>query len=260
MRSFEQSGCDESSQKAAETLDGWDSPALREQVAFWNEWNTNYRELGQGEVSRRQAKVITRWLESIGRTDLSILDVSCGSGWLEESLCEFGSVVATDLADEVVARAQGRYPEARFVAGDFLSLALPSVSFDVVVSLEVLSHVADQRSFVERVRDLLVPGGMLLLATQNRPVLERYNHVPPPQPGQLRNWVDRRELRSLLTNSGLTVVDLFSVTPVADHGPMRVLNSPRLDSALQPLLGSVPLRIRERLWLGWTLMCRATKP
>ena len=46
--------------------------------------------------------------------------------------------------------------------------------FDVAVSLEVLSHVADTQAFIDKIASLLKPGGYLMLATQNRSVLERY--------------------------------------------------------------------------------------
>jgi len=55
-----------------------------------------------------------------------------------------------------------------------------------------------------------------MLATQNRYVLERFNRIPPPDPGQLRHWVDRRELLRLL-QQGFEVLELFSVSPKANR-------------------------------------------
>ena len=62
-----------------------------------------------------------------------------------------------DLADEVIARAQARVPDARFVAGDVMTVDV-GADFDVVVSLEVLSHVEDQHAFLVRLRDWLRDG------------------------------------------------------------------------------------------------------
>jgi 2-polyprenyl-3-methyl-5-hydroxy-6-metoxy-1,4-benzoquinol methylase len=118
-------------------------------------------------------------LESLGRTDLSILEVGCGSGWFCPQLMRFGVVTGTDLSDEGLARAQQRAPEATFVAGDFMSLDLRT-DFDVVVTLEVLSHVLDQRAFIGKLASHLRPGGHLMLATQNRFVLQYLNWRPPP--------------------------------------------------------------------------------
>jgi len=126
-------------------------------------------------VSRDQKKVVLAWLTSIGRTDLDILDVGCGAGWLDPSLKQFGVVTATDLSADVLARVRTRIPQVNYIAGDFMKLPFEASSFDVAVSLEVLAHVADQTAFVAKINSLLRPGGWLMLATQNRSVLERHN-------------------------------------------------------------------------------------
>jgi hypothetical protein len=91
----------------------------------------------------------------------------------------------------------------------------------------VLSHVADQPAFMRKIAGLLRPGGHFIIATQNRPALQR-NRIPPPKPGQLRHWVDRHELRSLLA-AQFEVVDLLSITPIFDHRRLRIPNSYKLD-------------------------------
>ena len=180
----------------------------------------------------------------------AILDAGCGTGWMTERLLPFGTVVGTDLADEVVDRAAARVPEARFVAGDIMTVDVGG-NFDVVVSLEVLSHVPDQAAFLERLRSLLRPGGRLMLATQNRPVLQRFNRIPPPAPGQLRRWVDKRELQRQLDDAGFVVDELRFLTPRADHGVMRVVaKAGRILHASSVL---------ERLGFGWTIMVSARR-
>ena len=217
-----------------------------ESKQFWNAWNASAREERQGDVSHRQAELVTRWLT--GESDLKILDAGCGTGWMCNQLTEFGEVVGTDLADEVVERATWRVPNASFVAGDIMMVEL-SNDFDVVVSMEVLSHVADQPALLERFRELLRPGGQLMLATQNRTVLERYNRIPPPGPGQLRRWVDRRELRRMVTDAGFHVSEVRTVSPKADHGVMRLV------AKLGRLTRTT--RVLERLGFGWTIMLLA---
>ncbi|MGO8085324.1 class I SAM-dependent methyltransferase, partial [Rhizobium leguminosarum] len=84
-----------------------------------------------------------------------------------------------------MARAAERMPDATFVAGDVMTVDVGS-DFDVVVSLEVLAYVADQAAYVARLAGWLKPGGRLMLATQNRPVLQHFCNIPPPAPGQRR--------------------------------------------------------------------------
>ncbi len=231
---------------------------IQHQRRFWNDWNGAHRELHLDAVPRRQAEVVCSWLDGIDRRPLDLLEVGCGAGWFCEQLSHYGRVTATDLSDEVLARARLRTPEVEFVAGDFMSLDFGEARFDVVVTLEVLSHVEDQPAFLAKIARHLKPHGSLMLATQNRPVLQRYNSIPPPGPGQLRRWVDRRELHELL-EPRYEVESIFSVTPKANRGLMRIVNSSKLNRPVRALLGDRVEAVKEKLDLGWTLMAHARR-
>lgn len=216
---------------------------------FWNEWNERNRVDATSQITADQAEVVHLWLGT--RRGLRLIDVGCGSGWMTKQLAAYGSALGTDLADEVIERARDRAPEAQFVAGDIMSVEVGD-GYDVVVSFEVLSHVADQAAFCSRLFGLLHPGGELMLSTQNAPVLERFNNIAPPAPGQRRAWVDRRQLRALLVGAGFTVNEMRVLTPRADHGLMRVVAKAGRVLKFESLL--------ERLGFGWTIMVRATRP
>lgn len=233
--------------------------SLEAQRAAWNRWNSDVREKHVNSISQRQAALVVENIASLGRTDLRIIEIGCGTGWMCEKLTQFGSVTGIDLSDEVLARAQNRYGSVTFVAGDFMSLGLEAASFDVVVTLETLSHFADQERFVFEAARLLVPGGSIVIATQNRPVLERWSEIPGPQPGQIRQWVDHRQLRKLLA-SQFEHVRIESICPVGDQGLLRVVNSVKLNTLLSAIVGKNRLqRLKERAFLGHTLMCYASR-
>jgi SAM-dependent methyltransferase len=229
------------------------------QQQFWNDWNASTREQSIDVVSTDQARVVTGWLNRLGRKDLDIIEVGCGAGWLCGDLRPFGRVTGTDLSDEVLTRAHARLPDVNFVAGDFLALDFPAAAFDVVVTLEVLAHVHDQRAFVSKLAQLLRPGGYLMLATQNRTVLQRYNRIPPPGPGQLRQWTNKEELGLLLARD-FKVAEIFSITPRANKGLMRILHSRTFNRPIRALVGDRVDRFKESIGLGWTLMTLARKP
>jgi len=237
-----------------------DAP-MPSQVTFWNQWNAECRETSLEAVSIDQADTLTAWLEGLDRTNLDIIDVGCGAGWLCPRLVRFGRVTGTDLSNDVLKRSAERFPAVTFVAGDFMALDFGIEAFDVVVSLEVLSHVADQPAFVGKLASLLRPGGYLMLATQNRPQLER-NDIPVPEPGQIRNWVDRVELAKLLERE-FEIEQLVSITPRCNRGILRVVNSQKLNTMLSTLgMGAARAWIKtyqEKAWLGWTLMVMAKK-
>jgi 2-polyprenyl-3-methyl-5-hydroxy-6-metoxy-1,4-benzoquinol methylase len=230
------------------------------QQSFWDNWNAQHRESGVGEVSSDQKKVVLGWLTDMGRTNLDILDVGCGAGWLDPSLKQFGVVTATDLSADVLARLRTRIPQVNYIAGDFMTLPFEAASFDVAVSLEVLAHVADQSAFIAKIHSLLRPGGWLMLATQNRPVLERHNmnSIQPAAPGQLRRWTDAAELRALI-EPRFKIVELFTKTPRASQGPLKLINARPVRKVMRAIVGERFEQLKENWGLGWTLMCLAQK-
>lgn len=236
-----------------------DAPIALQQT-FWDHWNARERETAIGEISRDQKNAVLGWLQATGRTDLDIIDVGCGAGWMEPALKQFGTVTATDLSTKVLARVSARIPHVRFVAGDFMALPFEDASFDVVVTLEVLAHVADQGAFIAKISRLLRPGGLLMLATQNRPILERHNinSIKAPAPGQLRRWTDASELRALI-EPHFEVRELFTKTPRASQGSLRLVNARQVRKFMRALVGERFEHLKEGMGLGWTLMCLAQK-
>lgn len=231
---------------------------IETQQAYWNAWNAAHRERRLSVVSLDQRDMVVRWLNENGRRDLDLIEVGCGAGWLCPTLSEFGRVTAIDFADEVVARAAQRMPEITFIAGDFMALDLPSQSADVVVALEVLAHVGEHDAFVAKLAGLLRPGGLLIMASQNRPVMERHNRVKPLQPGHLRRWFDRDELHQLLAPH-VVVREIVPITPYADKGVARFVAGRVGRGIMRMSPGRVLERALAPLY-GRTLMVRAHKP
>lgn len=232
--------------------------SIARQQQFWDDWNARTREHELTEISNRQAEVVLSWLKSLNRKDLNILEVGCGTGWFCNELSQFGNVHGTDLAENVLQRSQQKWPHVKFTAGDFFELPFEMNSFDVIVTLEVLSHVADQQLFLSRISELLKTDGSLFLATQNRLVLEEYCSLPPPGEGQIRRWVDRQELTKLV-EARYSICELRSVTPIAHKGFRRVLTSKKLNAAIRPLVGHSLRDYLEKNDCGWTLMVSARK-
>jgi 2-polyprenyl-3-methyl-5-hydroxy-6-metoxy-1,4-benzoquinol methylase len=227
-----------------------------EPARFWNDWNAATREQHVSPASLDQAHLVVAWLEAMPPRPRAILDLGCGAGWMSDKLTPFGAVTGTDLADEVVARAAVRWPQVRFVAGDFMTLPFPPSSFDVIVCLEVLAHVPDQVAFVAKLAGLLAPRGTLILSSQNPWVMQR-SKVDPVGPGQVRHWLSKAELRRLL-GERFDIAELRTLTPHGDRGALRLVNSVKVNRFFNRLLGANRVRrLKELLGLGRTLMVRA---
>jgi 2-polyprenyl-3-methyl-5-hydroxy-6-metoxy-1,4-benzoquinol methylase len=229
---------------------------IETQQAYWTKWSAEGREHRLSDISRDQLEVVLGWLTSLGKTELKIIEVGCGAGWLCPTLMQFGRTTATDLCADVLSRARARLPEVEFVAGDFMALDFDAAKFDVVVTLEMLSHVADQDAFISKLARMLKPGGVLMLGTQNRPVLQNYNNIPAP--GQLRRWVDKPELEALLKRH-FQVRQVLTITPNANKGVMRFIAGRSAKRVMRAIAGKAVERRLAAAGFGWTLMALAEK-
>ncbi|HEY8507270.1 MAG TPA: class I SAM-dependent methyltransferase [Steroidobacteraceae bacterium] len=234
-------------------------PPITQQTSFWNSWNSAHREQRAiGAAVQRRAGQILETIRSLGLAQPTILEAGCGSGWMCDLLSQLGRVTGLDLADEVIARARINYPQVRFFAGDILTTDVGE-GYDVVVNMEVLSHVYDQPRFIARLWECLRPGGHLLMTTQNRFVYERRSDIAPLQPGQVRRWLNRREVRELL-RPRFEIVRMVTMDPAGHRGILRIVNSVKLDRLTHLLgLGDVARRAKEAMGFGDIIFVHARK-
>lgn len=104
---------------------------------------------------------------------ISILDIGCGGGLMAEPLARLGATVTgADAAEGNItiaslhAKEQGLPIEYRATTSE--ALAAEGKSYDVVMALEIVEHVAEPSEFIATCRDLVRPGGMLIQSTLNR--------------------------------------------------------------------------------------------
>jgi 2-polyprenyl-6-hydroxyphenyl methylase/3-demethylubiquinone-9 3-methyltransferase len=104
---------------------------------------------------------------------LELLDVGCGGGLLCEPMARLGaSVTGIDAGEktirvaEIHARRQNLDIDYRCALPE--DLVREDRTFDVVLNMEVVEHVADLDAFLEASAGLLKPGGAMVVATLNR--------------------------------------------------------------------------------------------
>lgn len=238
-------------------------PDDADQQQFWNEWNTKYRgaeqvaHLDPATIRRRDTAL--RWIGELGLSHPRILDLGCSTGWLSAQLAQYGNVVGTDISDASIREARERYPHIQFECGNFLKPDPRREIFDIVVSVDVLSCVADQRAFVERIRQVLRPGGFVYIATPNRFVYERRDDVAPPGAGQVRHWNYPSEVRRLF-KSGFIIRRFTTLLPDGHRGVLRAVNSQRINGMLARMVSPTAIeKAKERLGFGQTIAMLAQR-
>ena len=127
-------------------------PTLDIQKKFWNDkWDLARNQYPHDRALRRGDKILA-YLRSLGHERPMILDLGCGTGWFTNQLAELGPSTGIDLSVEAIAQAKSQFPQVTFQAGNLFEMALPERQFDVIVSQEVLAHVADQPGYLEQRR------------------------------------------------------------------------------------------------------------
>lgn len=96
-----------------------------------------------------------------------LFELGCGNGANAAQLAVRGyKVTGVDPSAEGIAIANRAHPNVDLRVGSTDDdLSSKYGTFDVVLSLEVVEHVFSPRLYVERVRDLLNPGGIAIIST-----------------------------------------------------------------------------------------------
>ena len=152
---------------------------------------------------------------------LRILDIGCGGGLLCEPMARLGAtIIGADAAErnisvaKVHATQSGLDIDYRFVTAE--SLAANGEQFDVVLSMEVIEHVADPLGFLTACQQLLKPGGIQICSTINRNAksfgmaivgAEWIMRWLPKGTHEWAKFITPNELYKLIESAGLTPVD-----------------------------------------------------
>lgn len=102
----------------------------------------------------------------------NVLDIACGEGYGSALMSRTAATVAgVDIAVEAVAHARERYADLknlRYLEGSCATLPFADASFDVAVSFETIEHIREQAQFLDEIKRVLVPGGVLILSSPNK--------------------------------------------------------------------------------------------
>lgn len=162
-------------------------------------------------VRRAWHQRLRRWLPP---APADVADLGCGTGSLVVLAAADGHrVTGIDLASAMVERARAKAAaaglDARFAVGDAGDPPLDPASVDVVLVRHVVWTLPDPHAALRRWRDLLRPGGRLVM-------VEGRWHVPQDTPE--RDDPDTARLRAALPwTGGVTAATLRdAVAPLVD--------------------------------------------
>lgn len=164
---------------------------------------------------------------------LRVLDIGCGGGLLSEPVARMGAeVVGADPSEKNIGIAS-THAQASGVAVDYRAvtaeqLAEAGETFDIVLNMEVVEHVADVELFMNTCASMVRPGGLMFVATINRTMkaaalaifaAENVLRWLPRGTHQYEKLVRPEELEKPLAANGLEIIDRTGVffNPLANQ-------------------------------------------
>jgi 2-polyprenyl-6-hydroxyphenyl methylase/3-demethylubiquinone-9 3-methyltransferase len=104
---------------------------------------------------------------------LKFLDIGCGGGLISEPMSRLGADMhGVDASEKNIhvashhAKENGATVRYRHTTAE--ALAEAGETFDVIINMEVIEHVADVNAYLSACKKLIKPGGIMLLSTINR--------------------------------------------------------------------------------------------
>jgi len=146
---------------------------MQHSATFWDKTAEKY---AQSPISDPEAYNYTleRTRSYLSPTD-RVLEVGCGTGSTALLLAtNVGEIVASDISRNMIkiatekARNQS-VPNAKFITADLFDGAIESGPYDVVLALNLLHLLEDTSAAVQRIKDLLKPGGIFISKTVCQP-------------------------------------------------------------------------------------------
>jgi 2-polyprenyl-3-methyl-5-hydroxy-6-metoxy-1,4-benzoquinol methylase len=171
-------------------------------------------------------------------TGKRVLDAGCGDGFGTQTLADRAlDVLGVDASPQAIAACRRSWdmPRLRFEQEDLAHPQTPGETFDLVLSFQVLEHLAAPMPFLQTLKARLRPAGILVLTTPNR--LTSFSE----NPFHVHEYT-APELAALL--SGV----FGSVSIMGLHGSEKVRAfDHRRQRSVQRILRLDPLRIRKVL-------------
>ncbi|KAJ1675063.1 Hexaprenyldihydroxybenzoate methyltransferase, mitochondrial [Spiromyces aspiralis] len=182
---------------------------------------------------------------------LSVLDVGCGGGMLDESLARLGAAVTgIDASEKNIAIAKAHAKKDPVLSSDKSSLTYVCTTaeeltknrqvFDLVISSEVIEHVVDPQQFIATLVSLTKPGGLLCMTTINKTLLAGLLDIVLPEyilgivPRGTHNYdrfVRPDQVRKALRMAGCHLLDISGLWYLPFFGTWKVV---------RPDIGGIP--------------------
>jgi len=212
-----------------------------------------YREYAKSrELKTATARPRLALIKSLAK-GYRLLDVGCATGFFMEAATEVGfDVRGLEFSTVAIGLARPNIRD-RIVHGDVNVLrSQESEPFDVVTAFDIIEHMQDPTKFLQEIRDILHPGGVLAISSPDTGHLLRYlmgSKWPMLQPMQHTVLFSRRGIAALLRRCGFQDVQVESgrkVVTINYLADQLRLTNPWLSRIYQMLSWTIPGPLKRK--------------
>jgi len=174
-------------------------------------------DLRKKEIFSPRARLTESMLSKLGKEmrDSRLLDIGCASG---QFLSLFDKdrgpeIYGVEASSDLAVLAQQAVPWANILALSFEDCEFEPGFFDVITIWEVLEHIFDPFNLMVKVKELLKPGGILLLSVPNidgfdiQVLWDKGNAFSPPSH---LNYYRKSTIEKLFNIVGLKVKNIIT--------------------------------------------------
>lgn len=197
----------------------------KDSARWWDETGpfAPLHRLNPSRMAYIKEQICTHYAKDASRFDslkgLKILDIGCGGGLVCEPLSRLGGHVTGIDADAQAIAVAAEHAQQSGLEITYHNGAAEDLkgTFDVVLALEIIEHVANIEEFIQSCANLLKPGGLLIVSTLNRTpksfalgvvAAEYILRWVPRGTHEWKKFVKPSELAKALRQAGLITQDL----------------------------------------------------
>lgn len=137
---------------------------------FWDKRSKVFDEQVLSKYENAYKKTIKRSIPFLNAEDI-MLEIGCGTGIATITLADYvKKITAIDISEEMMLQAAEKAKEKgkeniTFQQKDLMELCAEPESYDVVAAYNVLLYMKNQDKVLEKIYEILKPGGIFLSAT-----------------------------------------------------------------------------------------------
>lgn len=109
----------------------------------------------------------------------NVLDIACGIGYGSKILKSNKSkkIVSADISSKALSIAN-KLAKSNYILMDASTMSLIEGTFDVVCSFETIEHLKNHQKFLEEIKRVLRPNGILIISTPTKEFWSPYSDKP----------------------------------------------------------------------------------